>query len=55
MEKGKFMLIHMDKYVYRFKYLSEAQRYAICKCRGNYEFYVIVNLEKDEVVVAWSY
>lgn len=55
MEKGRFMLIHKDKYVYRFKYRTEAQRYAICNCRGAYSFYVIVDTEKDEVITAWGY
>lgn len=55
MEKGKYMLIHMDKNVHRFKWLSEAQRYAICHCRGSYEYYVIVDTEKDKVVDKWSY
>lgn len=55
MEERKFLLIHMDAHVYRFKFLSEAQRYAICNCRNTYGFYVIVDLEKDEVVVKWSY
>ena len=49
------MLIHKGKFVYRFKYLSEAVRYAICHCRGSYEFYVIVDTERDEVVNSWSY
>lgn len=55
MEKGRFLLIHMDKYVYRFKWLTEAQRYAVSHCRGSYEFYIIVDTEKDEVVNSWSY
>lgn len=55
MEKERFMLIYMDEYVYRFKCLSEAQRYAICNCRNAYGFYVIVDLERDEVVVSWLY
>ena len=55
MEKGRYLLIHKDRYVYRFRWLSEAKRYAICNCRGSYEFYVIVDTEKDEVVDSWSY
>lgn len=55
MEKGRFMLIHKDEFVYRFKYLSAAQRYAICHCRDVYSFYVIVDLEKNEIVTTWFY
>lgn len=55
MEKGKYMLIHMDRHVYRFKYLWEAQRYASIHCRGSYEFYVIVDTKEDKVVCKWSY
>lgn len=55
MEKGEYLLIHKDKYVYRFKRRIDAQRYAICNCRGSYEFYVIVDLEKNEVISRWSY
>lgn len=55
MKKDRFMLIHMDKNVHRFKWLSEAMRYAIINCRGNYEFYIIVDTQNDEVVYKWSY
>lgn len=49
------MLIYMDKYVYRFNWLVTARNYAKMRCRGTYEFYVIVDVEKNEVVEKWSY
>lgn len=49
------MLIYMDKIVHRFATLQLAQDYAKLHCRGTYEFYVIVDTEKDEVVDKWSY
>lgn len=55
MEKGRFLLIYMDRNVYRFKYLTQAKRYAICNCRDPYNYYVIVDLEKDEVILKWIY
>lgn len=55
MEKGKYLLIHKDKYVYRFECLSEAQSYAINHCQGDFEYYIIVDLEKNEVVGSWYY
>lgn len=55
MEKERYMLIHMDKHVHRFKWLTEAQHYAKINCRGDYEFYIIVDTEKDEVVGKWNY
>lgn len=50
MEKGKYMLIYKDETVYRFKNLKKAQRYARCLCHHNYEFYIIIDTEKDEVL-----
>lgn len=55
MEKGRYMLIHMDKYVYRFKWRSQAFRYAGINCRGAFEYYIIVDTEKDEVIGRWYY
>lgn len=55
MKKGRYILIHKNKYVYRFKWLTTARRYAIKNCRGSYEFYVIIDLQKDEVVDSWNY
>lgn len=55
MEKERYMLIHNDSTIYRFKYHSEALRYATMHCRDSYEFYIIVDTEKDEVVNRWPY
>lgn len=55
MEKGRYMLIHLDKHVYRFKSKLSARAYAMHNCRGCYEFYVIVDIEEDKVVEHWSY
>lgn len=55
MKKGRFILIHNDTFVYRFEFLVLAERYASSFCRGIYEFYVIVDTEKDEVASRWSY
>ena len=49
------MLIHMDKNVHRFKWLSQAKRYARINCRGSYGFYVIIDTRKNEIVEKWSY
>lgn len=51
----RYMLIHMDEYVYRFNYLEAARYCAERYCRGKYEFYVIVDVEENEVVEKWSY
>lgn len=55
MEKDRFLLIHMDKNVRRFKSIASAINYTKKYCRGNYEFYVIVDTEEDKVVCKWSY
>ena len=55
MKKGRFLLMHVDRYVYRFESLMEAQLYAYYNCRGSYEFYVIVDLEEDRIVSSWYY
>ena len=55
MQTKRYMLIHMDKNVHHFKWLSEAKRYAIINCRGSYEYYVIIDTRKNEVVDKWSY
>lgn len=49
------MLIHNDKHIYRFRYLKRAKLYAVDNCRGNYEFYIVIDTEKDEVVCKWCY
>lgn len=49
------MLIHMDRKIRRFDNQEQAESYALCHCRGSYEFYIIVNTEEDEVVYRWSY
>lgn len=49
------MLIHKDSDVHRFKWLLQARHYARKHCRGNYEYYVIIDTRKDEVVEQWSY
>lgn len=55
MEKDRFMLIHNDEFVYRFKWLELAKLYAIGHCRGSYEFYIIIDTERDRVVYKWHY
>lgn len=55
MKKDRYMLIHMDKYVYRFIWLGIANYYAKTFCRGSNEFYIIVDVEKNKVVKKWSY
>lgn len=49
------MLIHVDKYVYRFNEYEQAESYGVKYCRGSYEFYIIVDTEIDVVVYRWSY
>lgn len=55
MEKGRYMLIHMDEYVYRFTWQMQAYLYAVENCRGKHEYYIIVDTEKNEVVDRWNY
>lgn len=49
------MLIHMNRKIRRFDNQEKAESYALCHCRGNYEFYIIVDTEENEVVYKWSY
>lgn len=49
------MLIHNDKDIYRFKWYTQAQRYAIVNCRGNGNRYLIIDTEKDKVLDNWIY
>ena len=55
MEKERYMLIHVDKYVYRFKWLTQAQRYALIHCRDSFGYYIIVDTVEDKVVYKWMY
>lgn len=55
MEKDRYMLIHLDRDIYRFKSQMLAESYGERRCRGPYEYYVIVDTEKDEVVYRWNY
>lgn len=55
MEKNRYMLIHMDRKIRRFESIEAAKGYALCHCRGNYEFYIIVDTLENEVVYRWSY
>jgi hypothetical protein len=55
MKKDRYMVIHMDKYVYRFNWLATASYYAKAFLRGSHEFYIIVDLETNEVVESWNY
>lgn len=54
MNKDRYMLIHLDTYVYRFKSMPEAQSYANANCCGIYEFYIIVDTWEDKVVEVWN-
>ena len=55
MVKARYILIHKDKYVYRFNQIDDAKDYGMKHCRGSYEFYIIVDTEEDQVVYSWSY
>lgn len=55
MEKNRFMLIYKDTYVYLFDSYKQARDYAGIHCRGKYEFYIIVDKVKNEVIYKWSY
>jgi hypothetical protein len=55
MEKERYMLIHMERDVFRFDTLRKAQLYALRHCRNSYQFYIIVDTKIDEVVYKWSY
>lgn len=55
MKKGRYMLIHMDRYIHRFKYLKRAKLYAIDNCQGSREFYIIIDTKTDRVVCRWYY
>lgn len=50
MEKGRYMLIRMSERVKWFKSITQVKLYVINNNLGNYEFYIIVDTEKDEVV-----
>ena len=54
MQKKRYMLIHNNKDVYRFKTLTSAFLYAVSNCRGNNEFYIIVDTWRNNVVYNWS-
>lgn len=54
-EKGRFLLIHNDEYVCRFKTMLEAKTYAQKNCRGSHDFYIVVDLEIDAIVKTWVY
>lgn len=53
MEKERFMLIHNDKKIHRFKTLADAKVFGVCCCRGSYHYYTIIDTEKDEVIYKW--
>lgn len=55
MEKGRFMLIHMDKIVHRFDSLRRAILYAMGNCRGSHEYYIIVDTVENKVIDKWLY
>lgn len=55
MEKERYMLIHMDKNIYRFKWLSQAKYEARKRFRLDYEYYIIVDTWEDKVIYKWSY
>lgn len=55
MERGRFILIHNNKDIYRFNWLTQAQRFAIAHCRRAYEFYAIIDTQEDKVVSRWCY
>lgn len=53
MEKDKFVLIHNDERIYRFKSLEEAKTFGACCCRGSYNYYAIIDMERNVVVYKW--
>ena len=55
MKEGRYLLIHKDKKVKRFAYISNALRYARMYCSDLFEFCVIVDTKKDEVICEWNY
>lgn len=55
MKKGRYILVHLDKKIYRFNWLKQAKCYAISNCHGTGDFYIIVDTKKDEVVCKWYY
>lgn len=55
MEKDRFMVIHLDKYIYRFNRKVTASNHAKTFLRGSYEFYIIVDLKTNKVVERWRY
>ena len=55
MEKGRYMLIHMDRNVYRFKWYHQALRYAKARCHGIDEYCIIVDTIENKVVVKLSF
>lgn len=44
------MLIFVDTYVYRFESESEAITFGERSCRSNFDYYIVIDTEKDEVV-----
>lgn len=55
MNRKRYLLVHMDSGVYRFRCLWCAKVYAKKHCRGKCEFYVIIDTWKNEVVDKWSH
>lgn len=55
MEKERYILIYMDRFVHRFKWLIQAKRYAESCCRGIGGHYIIVDTQRDDVVDEWYY
>lgn len=55
MEKKRYMLICMNKYIYRFEEYEQAETFAVKNCRGIYQYYIIVDTLLDEVLYQWSY
>ena len=54
MKEDRYMLIHMNKDVYRFNCIPRAKMYAQYNCRGTNEFYIIVDTMENIVIDSWS-
>lgn len=53
MEKERYMLILNDEYIYRFKWFSQAIRYARIHYNGDSDHYIVVDTVSDAVIASW--
>lgn len=55
METDRYMLISNNKNIRRYRFLTNAIKYAKNNCRGANEFYIIVDTAENYVVTRWGY